>query len=164
MITFNGKVNTLQSFTTSASAVAGALSHPPTIAYGTKNYDALAQALQLIEKSGAPTGSIIILTDGQSVGSVAKPATVLGDLSADHVRVFSVGLSSPAYNPAALRADGLQTGGSYVEATSPGRSGRSSPRSAASSRRVPAQLRVGHEPEPACHRRQSRSTASPGRR
>ena len=29
---------------------------------------------QLIQKSGVPTGSIIILTDGQSVGNVAKPA------------------------------------------------------------------------------------------
>jgi tight adherence protein B len=123
VVTFNGKVNTLQSFTTSASAVASTLSHPPTIAYGTKNYDALAQALQLIQKSGAPTGSIIILTDGQSVGNVAKPATVLGDLAADHVRVFSVGLSSPAYNATALQQMASETGGSYVEATSPGKIG-----------------------------------------
>jgi tight adherence protein B len=119
IVTFNGAVKTLQSMTSDQSKVDDALAKTPDIVYGTKNYDALQQALKLIQDSHVQSGSVIILTDGQNVGSVAKPADVLSALRNAHVRVFPVGLQSPAYRAAPMRQMASTTGGSYVEANSP---------------------------------------------
>ena len=117
IVTFNGKVNVLQSLTSDPRAVDAALGKPPQIAYGTKNYDALETALGMIQKSGAQSGSVIILTDGQNVGSTVTPQKALGDLSKARVRVFPVGLFSPAYQPKALQTMASSTGGRYALAT-----------------------------------------------
>jgi tight adherence protein B len=119
VVTFNGSVNVLQPFTTSAASIDSALAAAPTLAYGTKNYDALETAGGLLAKANVPSSSIIILTDGQSVGSVAKPLTVLKALAGARVRVFSVGLQSVAFNPTALMQMADLTGGRYVVATGP---------------------------------------------
>ncbi len=119
VVTFNGTVRVLQPFTTSAATIDSALAQAPKLAYGTKNYDALQTGLGLLEKANVPSASIIILTDGQSVGSVAKPLTVLHAIAAAHVRVFSVGLQSVAFNGAALTQMAELTGGKYVLATGP---------------------------------------------
>jgi tight adherence protein B len=119
VVTFNGAIDVLQPFTYSASVIDRALAKAPKIGYGTKNYDALLKGLALISAAHASTGSIIILTDGQSVGSVAKPSAALRALSRAHVRVFAVGLLSPAYDAPALERMASATSGSYVEATSP---------------------------------------------
>ncbi len=118
IVSFNSKVKVVQPFTTSSSEVDKTLSHIPKLGFGTKNYEALQQGLKLIKAAGVPTGSIIILTDGQSVGSTAKPSVVLHALAAAHVRVFTVGLFSPAFQPAVLQKMASATGGDYVEATS----------------------------------------------
>ena len=73
----------------------------------------------MIQDSGAQSGSVIILTDGQNVGSVAKPGEVLAALKAAHVRVFAVGLQSPAYQAGPLKQMASGTGGDYVEANTP---------------------------------------------
>jgi tight adherence protein B len=117
VVTFNGKVNVLQSLTNDPKAVDDALAKPPEIAYGTKNYDALETALGMIQKSGVQSGSVIILTDGQNVGSTVTPQKALGDLSKARVRVFSVGLFSPKFHPAALQNMASSTGGRYALAT-----------------------------------------------
>ena len=118
VISFNSKVKVVQKFTTDAAAVDRSLSRIPTLGFGTKNYEALQQGLALIRAAKVPTGSIIILTDGQSVGSKAKPSAVLRSLAAAHVRVFTVGLFSPAFRPDVLQKMASATGGDYVEATS----------------------------------------------
>jgi tight adherence protein B len=120
VVTFNGDVKVLQPFTTSASDINSALAKPPNFKYGTKVYDALEQSLGLIKGAGAPAASVILLTDGQNVGSKTPSSTALADLKNAHVRVFTVGLRSPAYNAAALEKTASATGGSYVEANSPG--------------------------------------------
>jgi tight adherence protein B len=118
VVTFNGNVNVLQPLTTNPSQIDSALSKPPDIVYGTKLYDSLQQALQMIDSAGTPSGAVIILTDGRNVGSKAKPGSVLSALAAAHVRVFSVGITSPSYDQAALEQMASQTGGSYVQAAS----------------------------------------------
>ena len=120
VVTFNGNVLVLRPLTSDPTALDNALSDPPQIAYGTKNYDALAESLKLIQDSGARSGSVIILTDGQNVGSVTKPADVLAALKAAHVRVFPVGLKSPAYQAGPMKQMAAATGGTYVEANTPG--------------------------------------------
>jgi tight adherence protein B len=117
VISFNSKIKVVQPFTTDASAVARSLSRTPRLGFGTKNYEALQQGLALIQAAKVPTGSIIVLTDGQSVGSKAKPSAVLHALARNHVRVFSLGLFSPAFQPAVLQRWASQTGGDYVEAS-----------------------------------------------
>ncbi len=119
VVTFNGNVLVLRPLTSDPTALDNALSDPPQIAYGTKNYDALAESLKLIQASGARSGSVIILTDGQNLGSVTKPADVLAALKAAHVRVFPVGLKSPAYQAGPMKQMAAATGGTYVEANTP---------------------------------------------
>lgn len=118
IVTFNGAVDVVQPLTNSAQLISRALARPTRLVYGTKNYDALERAAGLIESAGIP-GSVIILTDGQNVGSVARPAAALGLLEREHVRVFSVGLHSPAFDPAALQQMASVTGGVYVQAAGP---------------------------------------------
>ena len=119
IVTFNANVNTQRPLSSSPQEIVSSLNNKPEIAYGTKNYDALAQSLKMIQDSGAQSGSVIILTDGQNVGSVAKPADVLAALKAAHVRVFAVGLQSPAYQAGPLKQMASDTGGDYVEANTP---------------------------------------------
>jgi tight adherence protein B len=118
VVSFNSKVKVVQPFTTDAGAVDRSLSRIPTLGFGTKNYEALQEGQALIKAAKVPTGSIIVLTDGQSVGSKVNPAKVLGSLAAAHVRVFTVGLFSPAFRPDVLQRMASSTGGDYVEATS----------------------------------------------
>ncbi|HEY4348487.1 MAG TPA: VWA domain-containing protein [Gaiellaceae bacterium] len=116
VVTFNGKVQVLQKFTSKTSSIDRALSETPALVYGTKNYDALQQALELIVSANVSSGSIIMLTDGQSVGNVSQPRAVLRALANAHVRVFPVGLSSPVFEAAPLQQIARATGGSFVEA------------------------------------------------
>ncbi len=119
VVTFNGDVKVLQPFTTTAADINSALAKQPNFKYGTKVYDALEQSLGLIKSAGAPAASVIVLTDGQNVGSETSASAALGDLKKAHVRAFAVGLRSPAYHAAALQNMASTTGGSYVEASSP---------------------------------------------
>lgn len=117
IVTFNHAVGVLKPFTYSASAIASALTRKAALEYGTKNYNALEQAGTMIGAAHVPSGSIIILTDGQNVGSTVTPQTALGPLAKAHIRVFAVGLASPAYNRRALQLMASATGGSYIKAT-----------------------------------------------
>ena len=119
VIAFNGKVRVLLTPTTDANVIAATLARTPSLAEGTKIYDALDEARTLLESAGAASGSIVLLSDGADTGSVAKPSAVLHTLAADHLRVFSVGLNSSAYDPATLSGAASGTGGSFVEAAKP---------------------------------------------
>jgi len=118
VVTFNGAVSTVRPFTTDPLSIISALGTTPKIGVGTKLYEALARGLQLIAAADPATASIVVLTDGRDVGSIVKPATVLGRLARAHIRVFSVGIPSPTYDAKTLEDMASTTGGSYVEATS----------------------------------------------
>jgi len=117
VVTFNGAVSVVQSFTTDPLAVIASLEKTPRIGVGTKLYDALGLGLHLIAADHPAIASIVVLSDGRDVGSVTKSASILGGLAAAHVRVFSVGIPSPTYDAKALGEMASTTGGSYVEAT-----------------------------------------------
>jgi tight adherence protein B len=119
VVTFNGKVDVAQNFGTGSDAVNGALSKEPNVAYGTKVYDALAQAAELAPTANAKSVSAILLTDGENLGSVTSLPDALHALNQGHVRVFTVGLKSPAFDPTALKHIAAATGGDYVQASSP---------------------------------------------
>jgi tight adherence protein B len=119
VVTFNGKVDVAQNFGTGSDAINGALSSEPNVAFGTKVYDALGQAAELAPSADAKSVSAILLTDGENLGSVTTLPAALHALNQGHVRVFTVGLKSPAFDPTALKHIATATGGDYVEASSP---------------------------------------------
>jgi tight adherence protein B len=119
VIAFNGKVQEVLPFTTDGKKIAQALASPPKLSQGTKIYDALQRAQQLIVGSGAQSGSVVLLSDGADVGSQAKPGAVLPTLSDGHVHVYTVGLRSRTFDPATLKNVASTTGGSYTESATP---------------------------------------------
>jgi tight adherence protein B len=109
----------LQPVTSSASALERSLAHPARVAYGTRIFDAIDTSLALLRRAKVSTGSVVLLTDGQNVGSNATLSGAVTRAYRQHARVFTVGLLSPAYHADTLNTIASGTGGSYVEATSP---------------------------------------------
>ena len=118
VVTFNRNIRVLQPVTGSASALEHSLANPPAVAYGTRIFDSIDASLALLRGAKVSTGAIVLLTDGQNVGSHATLAGAVTRAYRQHVRVFTVGLLSPAYHAATLNAVATGTGGTYVEATS----------------------------------------------
>jgi tight adherence protein B len=118
VITFNKSINVLQRPTSTATSLDASLAHAPTLAYGTRIYDALIRSLALLEQAHISSGSIVLLSDGSDLGSKSSLQDVLERATRDHVRVFAVGLRSGAFDLHAMQQIATGTGGSYAEARS----------------------------------------------
>ena len=118
IVAFNSDISVLRVPTRDGTTLQRALAEPPRIAYGTHINDALMRSLTLLRKARLSTGSIVLLSDGQEVGSVIPLDQVLAAAKEQRVRVFTVGLRSRAFDASALRAIADRTGGSYAEARS----------------------------------------------
>jgi tight adherence protein B len=118
IVAFNTSISVLRVPTRDGGALRRALSKPPRIAYGTHINDALMRSLALLRKARLSTGSIVLLSDGQEVGSVLPLDDVIAAAKAQQVRVFTVGLRSRAFDASTLRTIADRTGGSYAEARS----------------------------------------------
>jgi tight adherence protein B len=118
IVTFNGSVHVQTPLSSQPSDFQRALSHAPSVAYGTKIYDAVNRSLALLEKSGSSTGSIVVLSDGADVGSRATLSAVTQRARRDHIRLFAVGLKTGAFDPTALRSLSTLTGGTFAKAVS----------------------------------------------
>ncbi len=118
IVAFNSDISVLRAPTRDGSALRKALAEPPRIAYGTHINDALMRSLALLRKARLSAGSIVLLSDGQEVGSVLPLDQVLATAKEQRVRVFTVGLRSRAFDASALRVIADRTGGSYAEARS----------------------------------------------
>lgn len=116
--TFNSQVSLLLPFTSNTAEINDALARTPDTAYGTVVYDAVDYAIQQIRESGSRVGTIVLLADGQNVGSKTTLTDAVRRLKDEGVRLFSVGLRSPAYYGPPLRRLSDRSGGSYVEASS----------------------------------------------
>jgi tight adherence protein B len=119
VITFNGGIHVVQPLTASSSAITAALSRAPKLGYGTKIYDALQTAETMLVGAHVQGASIVLLSDGADVGSAAKPAAVLRSLAGEHVRTFTVGLTSKTFRQANLVAVAAATKGTYLRAAGP---------------------------------------------
>ena len=119
LIAFNNNVNVIQKFTSDKNKLADALASTPKLAVGTKINDALAESLTLIDATGAPNGSVVLLSDGTDVGSTASHKSVADDLKTGHVRVFSVGLVSQSFNKKGLDSFATASHGHFVEVDDP---------------------------------------------
>jgi tight adherence protein B len=118
-LTFDGQVHVRRPFTTDDALIAKTLSRQATLGEGTRIYDALERSARLLAASGASSRSVVLLSDGADVGSVAKAQDVVRMLKDEHVRVFAVGLVSKAFDQSALTNLATATGGSFTAARSP---------------------------------------------
>jgi len=118
VLAFNGTLNLLQRPTIDPGQLQAALQGAPQLAYGTRLFDAVARSLQTLSVNKISAGSIILLSDGADIGSKSQLNQVVQAARRQHVRVFTVGLRSGAYDPATLKSLAAQTGGGYAEATS----------------------------------------------
>ena len=116
IVAFNGVVRVLQAPTPDGSLLARALSRPPRASWGTRIYDALDRSLTLLDRAKLSAGSIVLLSDGADLGSRKQMEQVLERARAMHVRVFTVGLRSGAFDSGTLEAIAKRSGGSYSSA------------------------------------------------
>ena len=116
VVAFNSESTVVLPFTADASAIERALADPPSLAEGTKLYDAVNTALSLIDDAKIDAGSVVVLSDGTDTGSRADEADVVARAEQGRVRIFSVGLRSGSFSPEALET--LAVGGRYSEASS----------------------------------------------
>jgi tight adherence protein B len=118
VVAFNQGVTVVQRPTLSADDLGASLAKPPPIAYGTHIYDGIQQSLQLLAQAKVATGTLIVLSDGADVGSLTTLDDAIAAARGQNVRIFTVGLRSPAYKSDALRKLATGTGGAYYEAAS----------------------------------------------
>lgn len=116
---FDHKPTTALEFTSDREAITQALSDVPELAFGTRIYDAINIAQLLLVEAGVGVGSIVLLSDGNDVGSKIPPAEALARLTDARARVHSVGLRSAQFDPVTLRSLAAASGGTYTEANDP---------------------------------------------
>jgi tight adherence protein B len=120
VVAFNSRATVLATPQEGTSKLEAALSSPPRLAYGTRIYDALGTSLQQLAAANVSSGSVVLLSDGADTGSHLTEPQLVARARSQHVRIFTVGLRSPSFRPAALRRIARSTGGSYFEAASSG--------------------------------------------
>jgi tight adherence protein B len=119
IVTFNNTPTALLRPTTAETEIDVALADPPPLARGTHIYDAVGAAINMLATEGISGGSLVVLSDGSDTGSRQSAEDVASAASAAGVRIYTVGLRSPAFDPAPLRDLAEGGGGSYSEAGSP---------------------------------------------
>ena len=119
VIAYNDEVTILTDFTRDSKELAAAVAEAPTTAEGTRIYDALIEAARLAEAQGYARTTAVLLSDGHRRGVQATLDETLTALNDANVRVISVGLQSPQYDPETLQSVSKSTGGTYVESATP---------------------------------------------
>ena len=117
ILVFNSRTTSLAAPTEDADRLNAALATAPPLAYGTHIYDGLEAALAMLAEAKVSAGAVVLLSDGADVGSTASKTAVVQAARAQHVRIFTVGLHSGAFDRSALKSIGSQTSGAYAEAT-----------------------------------------------
>ena len=119
VMAFNPEQTELAGFTTDAAELAQAVGTTPALGEGTEIYDTLVQAAEMATSEGLQRATVVLLSDGTDIGSESGRAEAIAALEDANVRVLSVGLSSPQYDPETLQALARNTGGTYVETATP---------------------------------------------
>ncbi len=119
IVVFGPDDSVLTDFTTDKAQLAEAVSKTPETSEGTHIYDALISAIDKAKDQGLERTTVVLLSDGTDVGSDASRAEALQAAADANVRVISVGLNSPQYDPETLKSLANRTGGKYVESATP---------------------------------------------
>ena len=100
--------------------LSAAVAKTPPTAEGTHIYDALIEAAQAGGgRRDYERTTVVLLSDGIDAVSRQRRAEALQALNDANVRVISVGLQSPQYDPETLKSLARRTGGTYVESATP---------------------------------------------
>lgn len=118
-IAFNDDTQVLLPFTADRARIGSALSVTPEVAYYTRMYEALDDAIEMIERAGIRSASIVLLSDGQELGSKGTLEGAVKRAQKSGVRIFGIGLDSRFFDSRPLRTLARSTGGSYIQAKSP---------------------------------------------
>ena len=119
IVVFGPDDTVLAEFTTEGGELTAAVAETPETSEGTHIYDALTRVAELAEAQGLERTTVVLLSDGTDVGSSASRAEALQAAADQSIRVISVGLTSPQYDPETLKALANRTGGRYVESATP---------------------------------------------
>jgi len=119
IVFFNSQPNIALPLTTDRKAVAAVLAKPPKLGEGTHIFDALSAAVAQVRGSALGAARIVLLSDGDDVGSVTTIDSAIAQLDEQKVRVFSVGIESPDFSADDLQKLADKTGGTYASAGSP---------------------------------------------
>jgi tight adherence protein B len=119
IVTFDAEPRVILPFTTDAARIDEALSTVPALHYFTRIYDALDKAASLVSEEQLRSPAIVLLSDGEQLGSTVTRRAAVKAVKRDGTRVFSVGLTTGPRGTAELRALAYDTGGTSVRASSP---------------------------------------------
>ena len=119
VLAYNADTEMVLPFSSDGVEIDRALRGKPEIAYYTRMYEAVDEAISLIKEARLSLGSVVLLSDGQEVGSLSSPDAAIAKARNAGVRIFSVGLRSRVYDAETLGALATGTGGRYREADSP---------------------------------------------
>ena len=119
VVFFNVKPTVALPLSTDRKQVNAVLAKSPKLAEGTRIYDALAAAVAQVRGSALGAARIVLVSDGDDVGSVTNLDSALAQLQDQKIRVFTVGIESPDFTSDDLERIADQTGGTYAAATSP---------------------------------------------
>jgi tight adherence protein B len=114
VIAYNPNITVLSDFTTDQEELQASVAETPSTFEGTRLYDALIKAAELVEDEGLPRATAVLLSDGNRRGVQASLPETLQALSDANVRVISVGLRSPLYDADTLQTLAARTAGSYL--------------------------------------------------
>jgi tight adherence protein B len=118
-VTYNANTSLLLPFTTDEAAIDAALAKTPPTAYYTRTNDALIDTIEAIESQQIGSASIVLLSDGRELGSVATQDEAIAAAKKANVRIFTVALRSRSFDPSSLQELASETGGFYTEARTP---------------------------------------------
>jgi tight adherence protein B len=119
IVTFNKAIDVVLPFTDDPAEIDAALAQPPTLAAKTHMYDAVQEAVAMLEREKVAAGSVVLLSDGSDLGSDSSLDDAVAAAKDAHIRIFSVGLRSDAFNALALETMAKRVGGGYSEARTP---------------------------------------------
>jgi tight adherence protein B len=119
VVFFNSRPAVALPLTTDRKQVQAVLAKPPKLAEGTHIYDALTAAVAQVRGSALGAARIVLLSDGDDVGSATSLDAALAQLDAQKIRVFTIGIESPDFQSGDLERIADDTGGTYAAASSP---------------------------------------------
>jgi tight adherence protein B len=115
VIFFNDEVTVALKPTRDRAEINDTLAKLPELKEKTHLYDALSSAADELSDADAVAGAVVLLSDGDDVGSSTNQQTAIDKLKNQKARVFGVGLRSSAYTPDTLQAAAAETGGEYTD-------------------------------------------------
>ncbi|HEU4971681.1 MAG TPA: type II secretion system F family protein [Gaiellaceae bacterium] len=119
IVFFNAKPTVALPLTTDSKQVKAVLAKPPALAERTHIYDALAAAVAQVRGSALAGARIVLLSDGDDVGSLTTLDAALEQLEDENIPVYTVGIESPDFKSDDLETIAEKTGGTYAAADSP---------------------------------------------